>query len=173
MDASTLADRIRQKHRLDPTTGCWNWTGHVDKYGYGRAWDPIRQRMQVAHRLTYMLEVGEIPSGLVIDHLCRNRRCVNPAHLEAVSNQENLDRGRRLRGHNTSGMGEAARPNRGCAITPKTACANGHEWKSETTRMVRHHQGHWYRRCKPCDAATARARRARNLKVTDDEARRS
>jgi hypothetical protein len=70
---------------------CWNWAGSIDVCGYGRLWDGTRTVR--AHRFSYELLVGPIPEGLVLDHLCRNTRCVNPEHLEAVTHRDNLLRG--------------------------------------------------------------------------------
>ena len=70
---------------------CWNWTGHITKNGYGVT--SISSKQYMAHRYTYEWKFGKIKDGLVIDHLCRNRKCVNPDHLEAVSLQENINRG--------------------------------------------------------------------------------
>lgn len=83
-EGETAQDRIFKKVVL--VAGCWEWTGHIDSNGYGKAsrgW---------AHRLSYEAFVAPIPEGLEIDHLCRNRRCVNPEHLETVSRAENLRR---------------------------------------------------------------------------------
>lgn len=72
--------------------GCWVWTGYVDKKtGYARFNYPGRSIL--AHRTSYELFKGPIPDGLHIDHLCRNRRCVNPDHLEAVAQTTNTHRG--------------------------------------------------------------------------------
>lgn len=75
-------------------SGCWEWQGMLDRYGYGRAYLPVsvmRRKAKIieAHRLSYLLYVGDIPSGLQIDHLCRNKKCVNPQHLEPVTAKEN------------------------------------------------------------------------------------
>lgn len=75
-------------------TGCWEWTGGTDPTGYGRFF--FDGRMGYAHRFAYETAVGPIPAGFDIDHLCRNRRCVRPSHLEAVTRRENLMRGQTL-----------------------------------------------------------------------------
>lgn len=71
-------------------TGCWEWDGTLSVEGYGVFRENYRQIK--AHRWTYEQFVGPIPDGLTIDHLCRNRRCVNPAHLEPVTAGENARR---------------------------------------------------------------------------------
>jgi len=83
----------------EPNSGCWLWIGPVAPNGYGhyRPHGHGRPRMVAAHRALYELEKGAIPPGLQIDHLCRVRSCVNPAHLEAVTASENQRRWRRQR----------------------------------------------------------------------------
>lgn len=73
----------------DGPGGCWLWTGSQDGKGYGKTG---RGRI---HRIVYEELVGPIPDGLQLDHLCRVRNCVNPAHLEPVTGRENVRRGRR------------------------------------------------------------------------------
>lgn len=72
--------------------GCWEWIGTLDSAGYGTASASKTARVR-AHRLIYSVFRGPIPEGLDLDHLCRNRCCVNPAHLEPVTRRENLCRG--------------------------------------------------------------------------------
>lgn len=96
--------RFREKLRLGPIPDrpsvsrwpCWLWFGARDRYGYGVV--RLGDKMVKAHRVMYVAANGPIPRGLVIDHLCRNRACVQPRHLQAVSLQENLRRGRVDRG---------------------------------------------------------------------------
>lgn len=83
--------RIVSRVDIDPETGCWVHRLTGDRQGYGRI--TYRGQAWKVHRLAYTAFVGPIPDGLVIDHLCRNTRCANPAHLEPVTNAENVRRG--------------------------------------------------------------------------------
>ena len=92
--------------------GCWNWSAHRDKDGYGVWRHPGRHELgRRAHRISYSVLVEEIPKGLQIDHRCRNRACVNPGHLEPVTHRVNVDRGE----------------NYVAANRAKTHCPQGHE----------------------------------------------
>lgn len=82
--------RFLEKVDIQPG-GCWLWTAHILPNGYGQFY--WRGSMGLAHRVAYELMVGAIPDGLTIDHLCRNTRCMNPDHMEPVSNEENARRG--------------------------------------------------------------------------------
>lgn len=90
---------------------CWEWTGTKLKTGYG-IFDH-----RCAHRIAWELERGPIQRGLVIDHLCRNRSCVNPDHLEPVTQRQNLLRGDTFVARNAA----------------KTHCQRGHEFTRENT----------------------------------------
>lgn len=109
--------------KVDKTSGCWNWTGYVDKAGYGRF--RFDGATRLSHRVAYQLIIGQVPDGLQLDHLCRNRRCCNPTHLEPVTNHENSLRGERA---------------------TKSHCVHGHEYTPENT--IREANGR--RRCRTC-----------------------
>jgi hypothetical protein len=107
----SLRERFDAKWVCDDVTGCWNWTAQIDRNGYGKFCKNAYPAL--AHRVSYELHVGPIPNGLFLDHLCRNRSCVNPKHLEPVTNRENGLRG----------IGPAASRKRNLA---KTHCKYGH-----------------------------------------------
>lgn len=137
--ALTGLARIDRKIRVvDQGTheSCWEWLGAITDRGYGRVHHNGRPRK--AHRVTYELLRGPIPDGLVIDHLCRNRLCVNPRHLDAVSIAENNRRGARS---TASGL-----------LIPLDKCVNGHDYTPENTVW----RGGARKGCKEC----ARARSA-------------
>ena len=95
MPKTSIIDRFMKFVSPEPMSGCWLWTGNVDRGGYARFNIPAEPRWKLAsaHRTSYEIFKGPIPEGLDIDHLCRVRCCVNPAHLEAVTTQENVIRG--------------------------------------------------------------------------------
>jgi hypothetical protein len=77
---------------IDKSGDCWDWLGQMHSQGYGVI--STAGKMHLAHRFVYEKEVGPIPAGLTLDHLCRNRKCVNPEHLEPVTIGENARRGK-------------------------------------------------------------------------------
>ncbi len=89
---------VRFFSKIEQSDGCWVWVGEVLPNGYGRL--VYRRKRVLAHRLSYYLHRGAIPAGAQIDHLCRNRTCVRPDHLEAVSPRENVLRGEGLAAQN-------------------------------------------------------------------------
>lgn len=121
------------------TRGCWWWTASLQNRGYGQ----VRSgpRTLLAHRVSYELVVGPIPKGKELDHLCRNRSCVNPKHLEPVTSRTNT--------------------HRGLLVALKRTCAQGHPWTRANIAIVGKHRR---RRCLICErartAAAGRRRRA-------------
>jgi hypothetical protein len=140
MAGVSLPIEERLIRQLDLTLGeCWHWTGSpAPRYGRIR----VDGRKRPVHQIVYELFVGEIPEGLEIDHLCRNRMCVNPEHLEAVTHRENVLRGESLAAQNAR----------------KTHCQRGHALTPENT--YRYHRGRECRRC-AIDRAAARNKRIR------------
>lgn len=130
--ARPAEERFWPKVAMQPD-GCWRWVGATQNNGYGVLAMPGR-RVVLAHRWSYEHFVGSIPRGLEIDHLCRVRVCVNPAHMEAVTHRENG-----LRGEG----GKA----RGAQMRAKTHCVHGHEFTPENTRIKR--DGN--RACRTCN----------------------
>lgn len=86
-------ERVREHshYDIDPHTGCWNWKRSLTNMGYARI--NCGNNSNLAHRYIYEETKGKIPKKMTIDHLCRNRKCINPDHLEVVSLKENIRRG--------------------------------------------------------------------------------
>ncbi len=113
MSNITKEERFWKKVAITPS--CWLWQASLSVHGgYGRF--RIKNHIFYAHVVSYTWLVGEIPSDLELDHLCRIRHCVNPTHLEPVTHIENIRRGIQINQH-----------------TNKTHCINGHGFNKENT----------------------------------------
>jgi len=140
-------ERFLDKLCPEPNSGCWLWTGCTNGSGYGHFW--YQSRMMAAHRFSYAHYRGAIPDGMLLDHLCRVRCCVNPWHLEVVAHQENCARGESAK---ATKMRKAA----------QTHCKNGHPLSGDN--LAFDWRGH--RRCKTCHRIQTKesARRYRRRK---------
>lgn len=134
----TVPAHVRVLDRIENRGDCWFYTGRKDDKGYGRVTVyPEKERM--AHRVMYEALVGPIPPGLFIDHLCRNRWCVNPSHMETVTHAENVKRG----------------------YWGKNHCKHGHLYDEQNTRWGRARKGPgkpWrqVRFCRQCERERVR-----------------
>lgn len=137
--AKTLEERFWGM--VTPTGFCWEWRGSLrDGYGKINVAGSRGGRIATAHRVAYEMLIGPIPEGMQIDHLCRNRACVNPDHLEPVSAQENMARG---------------------AWARRNKCRKGHLLTGDNVRI----RPDGARACRACDRisqARYRARKARD-----------
>ncbi len=116
-----MQERILDLSEPDTNGGCWLWAGPMlDQDGYASVYNPASRRNERAHRASYEANVGPIPAGLVIDHKCRVRSCVNPDHLRVVSNKENV----------LCGEGVTARN------AKKTKCHRGHSLSGHNLYMT-------------------------------------
>lgn len=133
--------------RVQYGPGCWEWMGAHDHQGYSKVsvrWAQSRGLSSLAYRAIYQLSVGEVPAGLTLDHLCRNRGCVNPSHLEPVTQAENTARG----------MGFAA------VNARKTHCPTGHPYDEQNTYRF-FQPGNSRRCCRACNRAAVKRYKAR------------
>lgn len=121
--------------------GCWQWTGALVSRGYGsfRRSQSNGATTASAHRWIWEWACGPIPDHLEVDHLCFNRACVNPMHLDLVEHGENVRRGRRNQNHG------------------KTHCLHGHAFDADNTRI----DSRGRRACKTCSRERMRAYRGR------------
>ena len=127
-----LPDRLAKRIAVQPN-GCWEWRGVVNKKGYSQIlWEGKTVRV---HSLVYRLLNGPLPPGLVPDHLCRVKHCVNPAHLEPVTNRENTLRGTSPSAHNAK----------------KTHCSRGNHPLNGANLRIKQGKYGPLRACRTCE----------------------
>lgn len=131
---SGLRERLLGRAIINQDTGCWEWTGVKTSRGYASVM--VNYVQHTAHRVSYEMLVGPIPTGLVLDHLCRVRHCINPAHLEPVTVRENTLRS----------------PIRGT----ETECCRGHDLTGANLYISRKGK----RACRECQRQRQRGLRA-------------
>lgn len=134
------AERFWAKPKGGDVEECWVWGDALTTHGYGQFW--LRGRYVGSHRVAWVALRGEIPEGLNPDHLCKNRACVNPWHLDLVTQRVNVLRG---------GSGDSVR----ARSAAQTACLRGHEYTPENTRVGRSGA----RFCRACERMRADAKR--------------
>lgn len=122
---------------------CWLWLGGTSN-SYGAI--KFQGRSTLAHRVAWLLVRGAVPDGLELDHLCRNKRCCNPDHLEPVSHAENSRRWAAVAHHQHA----------------KTHCPHGHPYSGRNLVIQQHPDGGPRRLCRACRNAGRRAARARH-----------
>lgn len=136
--------RLYQSFDVDEKSNCWVWKKSLRGSGYGHFFDK-RYKTKIAHRLSYFYHVRELDKSVHLDHLCRNRLCVNPDHLEEVTNKENCNRG-------------ANCDVRKILALKITHCPKGHEYTEENSNIYKNRYGKPTRSCRECSRIRASRR---------------
>ena len=140
-DFDLLPDRLREKTFKEVSTGCWLWYGYVSKTGYGTV--GFETKYWRVHRLSYKMLKSSLDPTKVIDHLCKTRNCINPSHLEQVTQGENARRGDHTNKGTHPNTGKAT----GALNKAKTHCPKNHPYKG-TNLIISNRTG--ARSCRIC-----------------------
>jgi hypothetical protein len=141
-----LPERLKTKIAVSPETGCWIWTGALDRRGYGRV--NIHGRVRFTHRVTFVLAGRDLSDELEIDHLCRVPACCNPDHLEAVT---------RVVNHHRSTVAVATR----ARYANHLWCPKGHPLFGDNLYAHTTRSGYVNKQCRECRRASKRRVNAR------------
>ena len=128
---------------VDPTTGCWVWSGYRDKHGYGRV--TVNGKSGLLHRYMWTVVIGPIPERTHLHHRCERPSCCNPQHLAAIPVTEH----RRI--HDYSGISAAWERRRKI-----DRCKHGHPYTPENTRLKTDKRGYTHRACRTCERLNRR-----------------
>jgi hypothetical protein len=131
----SMIKRFTAKYAVNKATGCWEWQAAKTGGGYGLFW--LEKTFHLAHRVAYEVLIGPIPEGLTIDHICKNPGCVNPSHMEPVTQGENLRRSESWSGQNMR----------------KTHCPQGHPYEGDNLKLTK--EG--FRQCRICTREKTKA----------------
>lgn len=144
----TLRKRFDARWILAEETGCWMWTGPLDKGGYGAFQIGHNPRLEkLAHRAAWKVYRGEIPPKMCIDHICRVRSCVNPDHMRLVTRAQNtMENSLSVQARNAA----------------KTHCSKGHPF-SGANLVIRNYTGRPERECRTCKQAAGRRKHLRRI----------
>lgn len=148
LDCPLPKDEKRFKTKYIKHGDCWIWIGSFNgKKGYGKML--LRGKLELAHRISYSWYRGHIPTGMTIDHMCNNKACVNPEHLEVATQKDNNLRGNSLTAKNKR----------------KTHCARGHEFTEDNVKIIIRRTS-TRRVCKKCHRQNVRATKRRRRERT-------
>lgn len=141
-------ENLSKKFIIDPTNGCWIWQSAITNVGYGTV--EISHKQTSAHKWVFAICRGYWPpSTKTLDHLCRNRRCVNPNHLEVVTFRTNVLRGEGVAAYNSR----------------KTHCKNGHKFTPENTYYRQRPGRNIERACRACMVRASREYRNKKERI--------
>lgn len=154
--ASKAPDNFLAKIKVNDS-GCWEWLGYISQKGYGQL--SCNCRGIAAHTFSYELFIGPVPMGLELDHLCNVKHCVNPVHLEPVTQAENM---RRAGGYAL--LAQKGGRARGVQLKAKTHCPQGHPYDAVNTYINK-----GARNCRICPQLARKKKMAKGQSNNDNK----